>query len=369
MFVAPGVPRPHYAKLFQTLAEMAPEQYDERRKIADLSFLLQGITFTVYSDGAGAERLFPFDLIPRIVPHSEWQPDRAGLVAAGHGAEPVSGRHLRGAEDSGGPAGSALADLFLQALPARDGGAAGAARDLCAHQRDRPDPGFEDGRVCGAGRQRADAERGFLCAGKPADYDADAAGGFPGIRGASGEPLPDGAVPDSAEPVAAGRLGGRGRAADAGHLQQRVLRAQLSGPADGHRAGGRPRPDRGRQRGLHEDHPRAAAGGRDLPPGGRRLPGPAGLPQRLADGRAGADGRLPGGQCGAGQRHRQRRGRRQGGVCLRSGVYPLLPGRGADSGLGGHLSVLAAGGFELRAGAFAGAGGESGGRERAAMGC
>jgi uncharacterized circularly permuted ATP-grasp superfamily protein len=79
MFAAPGEPRPHYAKLFQTLAEMAPEQFDERRKIADLSFLLQGITFTVYNDGTGAERLFPFDLIPRIVPHSEWKKVERGL--------------------------------------------------------------------------------------------------------------------------------------------------------------------------------------------------------------------------------------------------------------------------------------------------
>jgi uncharacterized circularly permuted ATP-grasp superfamily protein len=79
MFVASGEPRPHYAKLFQTLADMAPEQFDERRKIADLSFLLQGITFTVYNDGTGAERLFPFDLIPRIVPSSEWKKIERGL--------------------------------------------------------------------------------------------------------------------------------------------------------------------------------------------------------------------------------------------------------------------------------------------------
>ena len=38
---------------------MAPAQFEERRKLADLSFLLQGITFTVYSDGRGTERLFP----------------------------------------------------------------------------------------------------------------------------------------------------------------------------------------------------------------------------------------------------------------------------------------------------------------------
>jgi uncharacterized circularly permuted ATP-grasp superfamily protein len=80
MFSAPCVPRPHYAKLFHTLADMAPEQFMERRKVADLSFLLQGITFTVYSDKAGAEKLFPFDLIPRIVPHSEWQRIERGLA-------------------------------------------------------------------------------------------------------------------------------------------------------------------------------------------------------------------------------------------------------------------------------------------------
>ena len=79
MFVSPGVPRPHYAKLYRTLAAMAPEQFNERRRLADLSFLMQGITFTVYSDGAGTERLFPFDLIPRIVPHGEWERVERGL--------------------------------------------------------------------------------------------------------------------------------------------------------------------------------------------------------------------------------------------------------------------------------------------------
>src|SRR5277367_1902438 len=67
MFSAPGHPRPQYTKLFQKLASMAPAQFEERRKLADLSFLIQGITFTVYSDGRGTERLFPFDLIPRIL--------------------------------------------------------------------------------------------------------------------------------------------------------------------------------------------------------------------------------------------------------------------------------------------------------------
>src|SRR5271168_4334833 len=79
MFSSPGHPRAQYTKLFQKLASMAPSQFEERRKLADLSFLIQGITFTVYSDGRGTERLFPFDLIPRILPHSEWEKIDRGL--------------------------------------------------------------------------------------------------------------------------------------------------------------------------------------------------------------------------------------------------------------------------------------------------
>jgi len=80
MFSVPGMPRPHYARIFERLAAMAPAQFEERRQLADLSFLMQGITFTVYSDGRGTERLFPFDLIPRILPHSEWHRIERGLA-------------------------------------------------------------------------------------------------------------------------------------------------------------------------------------------------------------------------------------------------------------------------------------------------
>ncbi len=79
MFSSRGEPRPAYTKLFQKLATMARSHFEERRKLADLSFLIQGITFTVYSDGRGTERLFPFDLIPRIIPNSEWQRIDRGL--------------------------------------------------------------------------------------------------------------------------------------------------------------------------------------------------------------------------------------------------------------------------------------------------
>ncbi len=79
MFASEGLARPHYSRLFETLGGMAPGHFQDRRKLADLSFLLQGITFTVYNDGRGTERLFPFDLIPRILPYSEWSKIEKGL--------------------------------------------------------------------------------------------------------------------------------------------------------------------------------------------------------------------------------------------------------------------------------------------------
>src|SRR6202167_3361511 len=78
--IAPnGEPRPFAAPMYEKLAAMPLEVFEERRKLADLSYLVQGITFTVYSDGRGTERLFPFDLVPRIIPRSEWDVIERGL--------------------------------------------------------------------------------------------------------------------------------------------------------------------------------------------------------------------------------------------------------------------------------------------------
>src|ERR1019366_4989208 len=79
--IAPdGTARPCAAPMYDKLATMPLEVFEERRKLADLSYLVQGITFTVYSDGRGTERLFPFDLCPRIIPRSEWDVIERGLA-------------------------------------------------------------------------------------------------------------------------------------------------------------------------------------------------------------------------------------------------------------------------------------------------
>jgi len=80
MFAAPGVVRPHYEALARRLNEMAEGEFDRKRALAEKSSINQGITFTVYSGDEGTERIFPFDLIPRIIPADEWAYVEKGLV-------------------------------------------------------------------------------------------------------------------------------------------------------------------------------------------------------------------------------------------------------------------------------------------------
>src|SRR3954466_14140369 len=80
MFVAPGQPRPHYGPVAARLKALGPGAFAKRVRMADLTFRNQGITFTVYKDAAGVEKIFPFDLVPRIVPADEWSHIERGLV-------------------------------------------------------------------------------------------------------------------------------------------------------------------------------------------------------------------------------------------------------------------------------------------------
>jgi uncharacterized circularly permuted ATP-grasp superfamily protein len=80
MFAAPGVARPHYNKLVARFKEMDREEFERKRALAASTFLSQGVTFTVYNDDQGTERIFPFDLLPRIIPAQEWDKIERGLV-------------------------------------------------------------------------------------------------------------------------------------------------------------------------------------------------------------------------------------------------------------------------------------------------
>jgi len=69
----------HCQALVQSLGQLALSDFQERRHNADLVFINQGITFSVYADRRGVEKIFPFDLIPRPVAAEEWQPLESGL--------------------------------------------------------------------------------------------------------------------------------------------------------------------------------------------------------------------------------------------------------------------------------------------------
>jgi len=74
--------RPPYRDYAAWLAQQSPETMRNKRAEADLVFRRVGITFAVYGDkddGAGTERLIPFDVIPRILPAAEWRTLEAGL--------------------------------------------------------------------------------------------------------------------------------------------------------------------------------------------------------------------------------------------------------------------------------------------------
>ncbi len=84
MFDPSGAVRPQYAALYASLAELSPEELERRQQACELSFLHQGITFTVYgekgSNGQGTERIIPTDLLPRIITAAEWARIERGLT-------------------------------------------------------------------------------------------------------------------------------------------------------------------------------------------------------------------------------------------------------------------------------------------------
>jgi uncharacterized circularly permuted ATP-grasp superfamily protein len=74
-----GAIREHYHEMNAWLSQQTAEHVANKRQQADLMFHKLGITFAVYGEETGTERLIPFDIIPRIFPKSEWQALEKGL--------------------------------------------------------------------------------------------------------------------------------------------------------------------------------------------------------------------------------------------------------------------------------------------------
>ena len=94
MLAEDGSVRPHYAAFADWLRETPPERIAQNRHAADLLFHRVGITFAVYGEASGTERLIPFDIVPHVIPGGAVGPPGRGASPARHRAQPVPARHL-----------------------------------------------------------------------------------------------------------------------------------------------------------------------------------------------------------------------------------------------------------------------------------
>ncbi|WP_275271841.1 circularly permuted type 2 ATP-grasp protein [Limnobacter sp. P1] len=79
MYTPSGEVRPHYQDFSRWLEMQSSEKLQNKRAEADLIFRRVGITFAVYGEESGTERLIPFDIVPRVIKASEWKTLEAGL--------------------------------------------------------------------------------------------------------------------------------------------------------------------------------------------------------------------------------------------------------------------------------------------------
>jgi uncharacterized circularly permuted ATP-grasp superfamily protein len=79
MFEADGRPRRRAEVLAQRLQALSEGELQRRQKAADLALLNMGITFNVYGHEAGTEKVWPFDIVPRIIEAAEWDFIERGL--------------------------------------------------------------------------------------------------------------------------------------------------------------------------------------------------------------------------------------------------------------------------------------------------
>ena len=79
MLAAAGRPRPPYRRLYEQLNRLGPQELQRRHGLAMEMFRNHGITFAVYPDAQGTEKVFPFDVIPRIIGARTWRRLESGL--------------------------------------------------------------------------------------------------------------------------------------------------------------------------------------------------------------------------------------------------------------------------------------------------
>src|SRR5580698_5009357 len=74
-----GVPRPAFARVIELLDALGKDQLARAQMLAENALLQQGVTFSVYGDSRGTEKIFPFCLLPRLIAAADWAKLERGL--------------------------------------------------------------------------------------------------------------------------------------------------------------------------------------------------------------------------------------------------------------------------------------------------
>ena len=124
-------------RCWSIFAALPAEEVQRRKQAADLSFLNQGITFTVYGRDEGTERIFPYDMLPRIITAAEWAKVEEGPHATHYCAESVSEK-ISITKAASCRTGIVPRELVYSCpqFSAADARSAGAAQCVCGDLRD-----------------------------------------------------------------------------------------------------------------------------------------------------------------------------------------------------------------------------------------
>src|SRR3981081_414104 len=79
MLASDGVPRPAFHRALEVLARKSPDEVRRCQALVGRALLSRGVTCSLYSDNRGTEKIFPFDVLPRMVSARDWSHIRAGL--------------------------------------------------------------------------------------------------------------------------------------------------------------------------------------------------------------------------------------------------------------------------------------------------
>ena len=77
--------RPPFARVAALLAKMSPDELARAQQLAETALLQQGVTFSVYGDARGTEKIFPFCLLPRLIAAADWRDRKSTRLNSSHG--------------------------------------------------------------------------------------------------------------------------------------------------------------------------------------------------------------------------------------------------------------------------------------------